>query len=553
VTEGGPASPESEARRGWRDFLAAPVVSAATLLVLLATSLRFGMAWDEGYTVRRERLLDRWFDRPAFDKATLDRSWPFSREEPHGHPPFYALLGVAGWRVGHRWLPPLEAYRLGPMLLTAATVGVVYHHLARRKGWLAGAVGSLLIVGLPRSFAHAHYAHYDMPMTCLWLLAQVAFAASLDSKAWAPAFGLALGLCAGTKFTGLFAVVPALAWVTVAREGRRAGLRTLLVGLPVAAVVLYAIQPPWWVEPLAGPIRFLASNLSRAKTQPLATLYLGRVYDFSLPWHNTLVLTAVTTPVSVLALGMIGVAACVARRRVEPWALIWPLSWATLMVVRALPNAPGHDGIRLILPSVASLAVLAGLGVAWLADRPRLRLGWRRIIPPLLAAGALGESLVGIARTYPYTDSYYNAAVGGLRGAERLGFELTYYWETAGDEFFDWAAAEAEAKHRPIALALPMDSAVHDLLREWGRLPPRVTLVDLNSPATGPPVAPDFFVLQRRRGLYYPSDAWLERRGHPVFAIRREGVDLLRVYTAEEDREAFERTRGEPVPKHLRR
>ena len=36
------------------------------------------------------------------------------------------------------------------------------------------------------------------------------------------------------------------------------------------------------------------------------------------------------------------------------------------MIVRALPNAPGHDGIRQFLPSVASLAVLAGLGVAWL-------------------------------------------------------------------------------------------------------------------------------------------------------------------------------------------
>jgi len=65
--------------------------------------------------------------------------------------------------------------------------------------------------------------------------------------------------------------------------------------------------------------------------------------------------------VLVLALGLIGIAAGLAGRRRQPWALIWPLSWLTLMIVRALPIAPGHDGIRLFLPSVASLAVLAGL------------------------------------------------------------------------------------------------------------------------------------------------------------------------------------------------
>jgi 4-amino-4-deoxy-L-arabinose transferase-like glycosyltransferase len=381
--------------------------SALALLTLLTTGPAFGMVWDEGYTVRRERLLDKWFHRVcasarsgqwrlAFEKRELDHYWLFSREEPNGHPPFYALLGLAGWRMSHRWLPPLDAYRFGPILLTAVTVGVIYNHLARRRGFLAGAVAAVLLVAMPRPFAHAHYSHYDMPMTCLWLLGQVAFVASLNRSAWAIPFGVALGLGAGTKFTGLFAVVPATAWVTlfevlprIARRGNRRrgatrspwpGLRALSIALPLAVLILYAIQPPWWIEPLAGPYRFLVSNLTRAKTQPLATLYLGKIYEFSLPWHNTLVLTTITTPVLVLALSMIGIVACLFRARVESWALIWPLSWLTLMIVRALPNAPGHDGVRLFLPSVATLAILGGLGAAWLAER--LQIGWRRAVAP---------------------------------------------------------------------------------------------------------------------------------------------------------------------------
>jgi Dolichyl-phosphate-mannose-protein mannosyltransferase len=550
--------------------------SALALLTLMTTDPAFGMVWDEGYTVRRDRLLDQWVHRAcasarsgqwrlAFEKRELDHYWLFSREEPNGHPPFYALLGLAGWWLSHRWLPPLEAYRFGPMLLTAVTVGVIYNHLARRRGFLAGAVAAVLLVAMPRSFAHTHYAHYDMPMTCLWLLAQVAFVASLNRRVWAIPLGVALGLSAGTKFTGLFAVVPAAAWVTlvevfprIARRGdhqrgepqsSRPGLGALSIALPLAVLTLYAIQPPWWVEPVAGPFRYFASNLTRATTQPLATLYLGNIYEFSLPWHNTLVLTAITTPVLVLVLSMIGIAGCLSRARVESWALIWPLCWLTLMIVRALPNAPGHDGIRLFLPSVATLAILGGLGAAWLAER--LQIGWRRAVAPLLAAAAVGECLFGIARTYPYTDSYYSVAIGGLQGVERSGFELTYYWETAGPEFLNWA--RAEARRKPITLAFPMDATNHKLLREWGEIPPEVRIVDLNEPPPGKPIRSDYFVLQRRRGLYYPSDRWLDQYGHPVFAIRREGVDLLRVFTVEEDQEAADRTKNQRIPRYLRR
>jgi 4-amino-4-deoxy-L-arabinose transferase-like glycosyltransferase len=85
------------------------------------------------------------------------------------------------------------------MLLTATTVGVIYRLLARRRGRLAGVLVAVLIVLIPMTFAHAHYAHYDMPMTCLWLIAQVAFVASLDARRWAVPFGVAPGLCAGTK------------------------------------------------------------------------------------------------------------------------------------------------------------------------------------------------------------------------------------------------------------------------------------------------------------------------------------------------------------------
>ena len=104
-------------RRYWMRIAASLALSGLVLLTLLATGPQFGMVWDESYTVKRERLLNAWFAgfltmagsgqwRTSFTKAVLDHYWLFSREEPHGHPPFYALVGLAGWRLSHRWLAP---------------------------------------------------------------------------------------------------------------------------------------------------------------------------------------------------------------------------------------------------------------------------------------------------------------------------------------------------------------------------------------------------------------------------------------------------------------
>jgi hypothetical protein len=213
------------------------------------------------------------------------------------------------------------------------------------------------------------------------------------------------------------------------------------------------------------------------------------------------------------------------------------------MVVRALPNAPGHDGVRLFLPSILSLAVLAGLGAAALARMLRTRgLGWAA---GLAAATAVIEAAVGVAQLYPYTLSYYNAALGGLRGAERSGFELTYYWDTLGPEFLAWVR-DRDGPGR-LELRFPTELVNIRYLREWGVLPRSVWVV-FYEPATRPD-----YVLQRRRGLYHPSDWWLERHGTPTFVLRRQGVDLLRVYPVEETLRGYYATRNVPMPPHLRK
>jgi hypothetical protein len=306
------------------------------------------------------------------------------------------------------------------------------------------------------------------------------------------------------------------------------------IGLAVAALTCYAVQPPWWADPVRGVSRFLVSNLTRDRTVIVQSLYFGELYPFALPWHNTLVLTGITVPVFILVPGLVGLAGCVAKARSAPEFLIWPLSWATLMVVRALPNAPGHDVERLLLPSLASLSVMAALGVGWLSR------GRTRPLAFALLALAAGETAVGYGRTYPYLLSYYNFAIGGLPGADRHGFEPTYYWDALGPEFCDWVRREARRTGK-VELRFPNNVLNVVFLRSWGDLPAEVRIEEVE------PTESAYYVQQRNPGIYMPADWLLEREGRPSFTIARQGVDLLRVYPYSESLSAYERTRGLPI------
>src|SRR5207245_1864046 len=100
---------------------------------------------------------------------------------------------------------------------------------------------------------------------------------------------------------------------------------------------------------------------------------------------------------------------------------------------RMLPT-PAHDGVRLMLPTFFFLAGLAGWGFQIIE---RLLAGFRaeeHPIAPILAVVAgflLLPPAYWLFQTHPYELSYYNGLVGGLAGAQRLGFEPTYWYDAA--------------------------------------------------------------------------------------------------------------------------
>jgi hypothetical protein len=293
----------------------------------------------------------------------------------------------------------------------------------------------------------------------------------------------------------------------------------LLVGGLIAVMTLYAFNPSWWSDPIDGVRRFLVSNLTRSETIRIPVLFLGQVYmtpNQSLPWYNTLVWTLLVTPVGFLALALVGAGRAVRKFRSESFWVLAVAHWGLLLALRALPHAPGHDGVRQFLPAFGILALVAGFGAFALIER----LGrWGKLI----TAAALLEGAVSVALMMPVPLSYFSPIVGGLPGAARLGMEPTYFWDGLTGDALDWLNRNTPRNGRIAFSSFPTSWFY---LHETGRLKPDV-YPDSRRPCT-------WFVLQNRPGAFEDRDRAVIAQGRPAYVVTKWGVPLVWIYPCHE-------------------
>ena len=562
---------QSAARR-WTMRAAPILVVAGTLALMIGTEPHLAMAWDEGYTLGREARVRAWFravrDPQAFaktwvppskatelveDKRTPPRAaeidshsklfsadviawfWPFGREEPHGHPPFYAIVGVLGDWVVPSW-SELPRSRFGPMLVFSVTAGAIFWVFVRRSGFWPAWLATGAWIFQPQLFALGHYAGYDAILASLWVGAILAFSRAVGPRnsssptltaggqlppgiSWFAviAFGILCGWAADTKLTGWFLPLPFLAWTIVTRS--RSGFLTLVVGGLIALLTLYLFNPPWWTDWLGGPYRFFHSNLSREKTIRIPVMFLGRIHLTpveSLPPYNTIVWTVIATPLGFLALALIGsIRAVRDRASSDPLAILALGHWVFLLILRSLPHTPGHDGVRQFLPAFGCLALMSGIGSAWIVER------WRTGGKVMIAL-AISEGLASVLVMMPVPLSYFSPIVGGLPGATRIGMEPTYYWDALSASALD-RLAKLTPPGRTVCFATNPSSWLY--LKRTGAMRFPVYPLDRNEPA--------FYVVQNRRGSLSEIDLRLIREIGPQHVlVEKFGVPLIWAFPA---------------------
>lgn len=517
----------------------AVAVALGVLCVLVATSEMLSLTWDEGESIDRARtILD----------GTAPENWPFTiRNE--GHPAGYALVIAAGKSIASvapSCCPPKTAWRFGPMLLAATAFGAVFYRLARRYDYRTGLFAIAAMLLLPRLFTHWHVAACDGPLCAAWLLAWSATDPARRSYRCAILLGLLLGLTASMKFPGLLAFVPAAIAIlfpgrdgTIFRNSFRNTFRntfpnrtiTLCLVAFAGAISFFLLNPPLWNAPCSGVREYVALNTHR-EGYNVATLFLGRMYDLHhpLPWYNTLVWTAITVPVVLLFYACLGAWKCWRFRRGA--SILLPM--LLMLLVRALPYAPPHDGVRLFLPAFPFLAILAGIGAAWAGTRNGPDSGVEekpsdntpasrsRRIPRIIAASLFLLSTVNLFLYAPQWLSYYNVLIGGLPGATRAGMEPTYWWDGLDRETLDWINANTPPGEAVRFSAFSRKTL--QLYHEWG---------DLEPPVARPDEHYAYYVLQRRPSAEFPFDKeWIDE-AEPVHVKRLFGVPLIEIYRTE--------------------
>jgi 4-amino-4-deoxy-L-arabinose transferase-like glycosyltransferase len=481
---------------------------ASAFSLLLWTAGDYGLTWDEpAYIESADRLSD-WFGTlgpGSFTAPRIREAWVFARRD-NRNLPVPVLISLLGRTVGRAFSPPVS-YRLGVCLVMALTVAVLFSTLARAVGVPAGLAGALALLLNPPLFAHGHIAATDTPVSCFFLLS-----IALWLEGGGASFAWLVACCGlGLASKASFALFPLLLLVWLGVFGRSSDWKRALLLFLLAPLVALGLCPMWWAHPFSDPLAFLTRVARAGEKWQIDAFYLGKASTETLPWHSGFVLTAVTTPPLVLVLAGLGALSGVLRR--DRGTVLWTLGALALPLARLLPNAPGHDGARLLIPSLYCLSPLAGLGFA----RACRALGRLRPFALPVVFLALVSS---VATMHPYEMSYYSEAVGGLKGAERLGFEVSY-----------WFDALTPRALKEIQALLPEGALVetaprytgYPLLRKWGLWRPDLKAEDEQA---------QYLVLYSRRGYFSQIQrlARIEKEEVPLWSLKCSDVPLVRLY-----------------------
>ncbi|MFN4179573.1 MAG: glycerol-3-phosphate acyltransferase [Armatimonadota bacterium] len=397
--------------------------------------------------------LGRFFD--PFRPEIIDLYW-HARDM---HPPIPKLMAAIGyWLLTPILGSDFAGMRSGTAILFGAMLAAIYW-FGREQLTRPGALFAAFAVAfMPRLFTDAHFLTMDMPVTATVTIGTLLLLRAVEQPNWKriAAAVIGVGMAFSSKANG-FLIIPAAAVYILVRNGFQFGgnylksqMKPLLKQVCVVALVAFGAMAflfaTWlwlWVDPIN---RFREYFTFHAKHFVVHTYYLGRLYPvmdeneniiIPTPWHYPFVMTLVTVPTMTLLLALVGMGLTVFRwRQSPPLTKMSLVSYFVQIAPFLLASTPKYNGIRLFEPAFPFLGILAGyvfgLSAKWLLEVLKER-AKQLISEPRLVVGAIGLILLAPAAyetltIHPFGLSYYNALVGGTKGAaNRWGFEVTYW------------------------------------------------------------------------------------------------------------------------------
>ena len=528
----------------------------------------------------------------AFSQTVVDSFWGDNHEHPPLMKTLYGLswrlfhrCDCVGPKQGlhpiavhkHRTLPlfPREstAFRFPTILLAGLGVALVYGFARRWVGPWAAAGAAVLSLAQPHTFFHAQISCFDAPIAVMAVLVALAYWKSLRSPRWGILCGVFYGLALATKHNAWLIPCFLLVHYLWMRRGDLLRLRPPRVPLAFVSmatlgpIILFALWTWLWHAPVARTSEWMKRQMQH---EHYNFEYLGRNWNLPPPPTQTgrwllratfpFVSTAFTVPVTTLVLAAAGTVVLARRRRKgaptdEP-TLISPeppepgarASWlrpgadvdlapGIFLAVQilgplatlAVPSTPIFGGVKHFLTAMPFLAMVAGVGLAWVTHQaatlvqPSLL---RRALPAALAGLLCLPAVAETQRSHPDGLGHYNLLAGGFAGGASLGMNRQF-WGYSVLPLLPWIKA-----HRPPSNRIYWHDVLHDAVMMYvrdGRLP-----VGIGDLGVGEPLVAQsdlgIVILEKHFAVYEYLHWEAYQTTRPTQVYAHEGVPFVVAY-----------------------
>jgi len=504
---------------------------------ILFTLPDYGITYDEPIYMEASRNVRGWLSldlRTMLSEESINQHWrtdPFRNIHPSGVKWLYVIAqGIVFWEKD-----PYIQNRLLCVFIFAASLA-----LFLRWDFGPSHTGSifavLLLLSIPRFFAHTHFAATDIPMTAFLMLFVMGAKQSMDhGRTWFT--GIILGILASIKITSLLLALPVLIhFLILNRKATKKAFQSLSMICLTASITFYALNPDWWFSPLSRSVEFITQTVTRKEWTPFTVYFRGKFYSYRGPFYYPYVVFFITTPLLHLLLLFVGLGSFFRDKtlRSDFRMIMMLIGFCTPFLILSLPLSPTNDGIRYLLPAFPFAVCFMTLGLVRL---------WKFVVHSIgkspakiavrsaLAATCLLLFALDVhcpARQPPYELSYYNSSVGGLAGAHQRGYETTYWWEILNK--FALQELNALALDSRVYFPFPPADLFFKDMTEAGRMKFTPTVEPLNM---------DFMLIFGRPSVRFWEErtfSALRKAGKvavPIWGIAVDSVPLLRLYRIE--------------------
>lgn len=429
------------------------LIALSYVIVLWIAAPAVGFTRDEGYYFKAAEeyagwwgvlFSSRFFD--AFTDAEIQKFFSYNTE----HPPLVKLSQGITYHVLSNWLgiaTPSQGFRAAGFLfggLSLVSTFLLGRELVSER---VGIFAALCVAVMPRYFFDANLACFDVAITAMWTTSLYFYVRALRAPAdrtwrYAVQCGLVFGLALATKLNALFLpFVFVFLWLVEPPDPLRPKLRrassggtdivlpripiVLIASAIIGPLVFIAVWPHLWHDTFNRINAYIAFHMHH-EHYPISYFH-DLLIKPPFPWSFPVVMTYLTVPVPILALGTLGwlmaMRDFLRRRRLEDALLVVGVVLPIFLI--AMPNTPIFGGVKHWYNAMPAIAILSARTFFWGIDRfPESK---RLVATVAIGLLVLLPGALGIRHSHPNGIGFYNEVAGGFRGGAALGMQRGFW------------------------------------------------------------------------------------------------------------------------------